>query len=261
MNKGAIFLLFFPLIVIIIRTASYWLHQQHHHSNVSTKLKYCWHWRFLLHFRHSVAVISRFLSTFDFVLVWFFWTPFTRLLSLICLIFIMPFSTNVMSPSPMCPIYRYHIHAQNWSLCGGGYSIQWQGWSQWIVLKSVPNGNPNREKKFRNPKSIWSVKKNTRAHKHIQIQRKNCLHFIVISIELRFQSISSIQKPFAILILSKCQLYWILTQSNASIFFGFLSSFPRSTLWWCSMGSDRIKESTLQALRDVHNDQLSAFFK
>lgn len=117
-----------------------------------------------LHFLHSVAVILRFS-----VYIWFgfglvFWTPFTRLLSLICLIFIMPFSTNVMSPSPspcapsIATIYMPKLELVRWWLLHS-----WQGWSQWIVLKSVPNGNSNKEKCSDIQKVSEALKKHTRT--------------------------------------------------------------------------------------------------
>lgn len=162
MDKGAIFLLFFPLIVIIIRTASYWLHQQHRTRMYLYQAQIMLTLALFLHFLHSVAVILRFS-----VYIWFgfglvFWTPFTRLLSLICLIFIMPFSTNVMSPSPCAPsiatIYMPKLKLVRWWLLHS-----WQGWSQWIVLKSVPNGNSNREKSSVIQKVSEALKKHTRT--------------------------------------------------------------------------------------------------
>lgn len=103
---------FVLLIVIIIRTASSWLQQQHNTTLRSTIFLKCWHsfcWFICL---YSVVAWYSLLFSFPFIFVRrvskleicvyirFLVLCMARTsgpLSLICLIFIMPFYTNVTS--------------------------------------------------------------------------------------------------------------------------------------------------------------------
>lgn len=137
---------FVLLIVIIIRAASSWLQQ--HGTSFNNLTKYA-----------DIALVGLFVRSFvrslacSFTLclcqnreicvyIWFLVLCLARTsgpLSLICLIFIMPFYTNVTS---VCAL-RLNLHtAHNThtqvSLVAYSFSIA-QGQSQWIVLKSKPN--------------------------------------------------------------------------------------------------------------------------
>lgn len=165
MDKGAIFLLFFPLIVIIIRTASYWLHQQHRTRMYLYQAQIMLTLALFLHFLHSVAVILRFS-----VYIWFGFLDsiYSFIIFDLFNIYYAIFD-KCHEPEPMCPIHRYYIHAQI-EACAVVVTPFMARLKSMDRAKERTEWKFKQRKKFRHPKSIWSVKK-THAHINTQIQR------------------------------------------------------------------------------------------
>lgn len=133
-----------------------------------------------------------------------------RPLSLICLIFIMPFSTNVTKPMRLYS-HSLYIRTGLALLSHSRIAFCVQGQSQWVVLKSEPNKIQIRRRHTKTGAAKESWKKNcftsstSTIQKSVQALKKPKITYTSYCHlnSARFQSISSKQSQLPILILSK----------------------------------------------------------